>query len=54
MARIEVPEKDFDKLLSHRKTIIAELKKIGYDYVTLDIEGYRSGSMDIGIENEKK
>ena len=54
IARIEVPEKDFDKLLSHRKTIIAEFKKIGYDYVTLDIEGYRSGSMDIGIENEKK
>jgi len=51
IARIEISEKDFDKLLSHRKTIIAEFKKIGYDYVTLDIEGYRSGSMDIGIEN---
>jgi uncharacterized protein len=54
IARIEVPEKDFDKLISHRKTIIAEFKKIGYDYVTLDIEGYRSGSMDIDIENGKK
>ena len=51
IARLEVPEKDFDKLLSHRKSIIEEFKKIGYDYVTIDIEGYRSGSMDIGIKN---
>jgi uncharacterized protein len=51
IARIEVPEKDFDKLLSQRENIIAEFKKIGYDYITLDIEGYRSGSMDIVIEN---
>lgn len=50
IARIEVPEKDFDKLLSHRKSIRAEFKKIGYDYITLDIEGYRSGSMDINIK----
>ncbi len=49
MARIEVSEKNFDKLLSRRKSIIAEFKKIGYDYVTLDIEGYRSGSMDINL-----
>jgi len=49
IARIEVPEKDIDKLLSHRKSIVAEFKKIGYDYITLDIEGYRSGSMDINI-----
>jgi uncharacterized protein len=50
IARIEVIEKDFDKLLSHRKGIIEEFKKIGYDYVDLDIEGYRSGSMDINIQ----
>jgi uncharacterized protein len=49
IARIEVIEKDFDKLLSHRKGIIEEFKKIGYNYITLDLEGYRSGSMDIDI-----
>jgi uncharacterized protein len=52
LARIEVPEKDFDKLLSHSKSISAEFKKIGYDYITLDIEGYRSGSMDINIKEK--
>lgn len=51
IARIEVPEKDFDKILSHRKSIIKEFKRIGYDYVTLDIEEYRSGSMDIKTKN---
>jgi uncharacterized protein len=51
IARIEVPEKDFDKVLSNRKRIIKELKKIGFEYITLDIESYRSGSMDIGIKN---
>lgn len=51
IARIEVPEKDFDKILSHRESIIKELKKIGYDYITLDIEEYRSGSMDIKTKN---
>jgi uncharacterized protein len=49
LARIEVPEKDLEKLLSQRKSIIAEFKKIGYHYITLDLEGYRSGSMDIDI-----
>jgi len=51
IARIEIPQKDFDKVLSNRKSIIEELKKIGFEYITLDIEGYRSGSMDIGIKN---
>jgi len=51
IARIEVLQKDFDKVLSNRKSIIKEFKKIGFEYITLDIEGYRSGSMDIGIEN---
>jgi uncharacterized protein len=51
IARIEVPEKDFDKVLSNRKKIIEEFKKIGFEYITLDIEGYRSGSMDIGVKN---
>lgn len=46
MARIEVLESDFKNLLKHRKRVISRLKEIGYDYVTLDLEGYRTGSMD--------
>ncbi|MEO0294328.1 MAG: ATP-dependent sacrificial sulfur transferase LarE [candidate division WOR-3 bacterium] len=47
IARIEVLEKDFDKIFSQRESIISSFKRIGYQYVTLDLEGYRSGSMDI-------
>lgn len=46
IARIEVPMKDFDTLLSHRAHIVSELKALGYNYVTLDLAGLRSGSMN--------
>jgi uncharacterized protein len=29
-----------------RKKIIAKLKKLGFIYITLDLQGYRSGSME--------
>lgn len=32
-----------------RQKIIAALKNIGYRYITVDIEGYRSGSMNKNI-----
>lgn len=52
IARIEISEKDFTKLMSQRKTIIKKFKEFGFDYITLDLEGYRRGSMDIGVNNE--
>lgn len=47
IARIEVDEKDMDKLLENRKGIINYLKALGWQYITMDLEGFRSGSMDI-------
>jgi uncharacterized protein len=49
-ARIEVPTDDFLRLLEHREQIISTLKSLGFTYITLDIEGFRSGSMDIGLD----
>ncbi|MDA3793436.1 MAG: ATP-dependent sacrificial sulfur transferase LarE [Elusimicrobia bacterium] len=48
MARIEVKERDIEKLLSEntRNNLVREFKEIGYLYVTVDIEGFRSGSMN--------
>lgn len=46
IARIEVDSRDLKILVEHRKEIISGLKKLGYIYVTLDLEGFRSGSMD--------
>jgi uncharacterized protein len=47
-ARIEIDPSDFSLILAKetRKEIVAELKKIGYLYVTLDLAGYRTGSMN--------
>lgn len=47
ITRIEVDQKDIPKLLEHREEIIAELKKLGFVYITVDLEGFRSGSMDL-------
>ena len=50
VARIEIDEKYFEKLLEHRKEVSEYLKGLGYDYITLDLDGFRSGSMDKMIE----
>jgi pyridinium-3,5-biscarboxylic acid mononucleotide sulfurtransferase len=48
IARIEVPEEDIPFLLQQetRKNIAAKLKELGYKYVTIDLEGFRSGSLN--------
>ena len=45
LARIEVERKDFDKVIAHSE-LIEELKKLGYRFITLDLEGIKSGSYD--------
>lgn len=49
MARIEVDKEDLQKVLEKREAIIGYLKSLGYRYIVLDLEGFRSGSMDIGL-----
>ncbi len=46
IVRLEVDEKDFSALLGHRREIVQKLKELGFPYITLDLEGFRSGSMD--------
>ena len=47
LLRIEVDCFDFELLLAHREKIIDKMKTLGFVYITLDLEGFRSGSMDI-------
>jgi len=49
LARIEVDSKDLPLLLQHRDCIISTLKKLGYVYISVDLEGFHSGSMDRNI-----
>lgn len=48
MARIEVNPREIKILVKKdiRKKVINRLKRMGYTYISLDLEGYRSGSMD--------
>jgi uncharacterized protein len=51
-ARIEIDPEDFGRLLSGdmARRITSGLKQSGFTYVCLDLEGYRTGSMNEGIE----
>jgi uncharacterized protein len=51
LARIEVPTNQFDLVMENSDQIIQAIQNSGYDYVTLDLEGFRSGSMNKGIES---
>lgn len=44
IARVEVLSKDMPQVLAQRDQIVADLKAVGYVYVTLDLQGFRSGS----------
>ncbi len=49
MARIEVPPTDLPRLLDVRGQVATRLRALGYKRVTCDLEGYRSGAMDVGL-----
>ena len=50
IARIEVEPDEMKMVLNHRKAIYAALQNLGFAYVTMDIQGYRTGSMNEVIE----
>ncbi|MDI6827663.1 MAG: ATP-dependent sacrificial sulfur transferase LarE [Armatimonadota bacterium] len=56
VARIEIEMPEIPNLLDPkiRPKVVDELKKVGYLYVTLDLEGYRTGSMNEVLNTEAK
>jgi uncharacterized protein len=46
LARIEVPVEDFDRLLAMRGELVGRLKSLGFTYVSMDLRGLRTGSMN--------
>lgn len=54
LARIEVPASELADLLAVADTVQAKLKEIGYAYVTLDLKGYRSGSLNEVLPKEQQ
>lgn len=49
LARIEVEKGDIQAIASRKSQVASRIKELGYNYVTLDLEGYRAGSMNEGI-----
>jgi uncharacterized protein len=49
LARIEVSAEGLPRLASEplRSQLVAELKRLGFKYLTLDLEGFRSGSQNL-------
>ena len=43
-------ENDFEKAMAQRKEIAAAVKAAGFMYAALDLEGFRSGSMNAALK----
>jgi uncharacterized protein len=46
VARIEIAEEELARAFARRSEVVAAVRAAGYRYVTLDLEGYRSGSLN--------
>jgi uncharacterized protein len=46
VARIEVANTELGVVWTRREEVVAAVRAAGYDFVTLDLEGFRSGSMN--------
>ena len=60
LARIEIEPEEFERIMEHdmRNAVCQRLREIGFAYVSLDLQGYRTGSMnetlESGPEQERK
>jgi len=46
LCRIEVFKDEIPALINKRHLVVEKLKKLGYNYITVDLEGYRTGSLN--------
>jgi uncharacterized protein len=54
VARIEVPPAAFGAIVEQHAVIVAQFKQIGFVYVTLDLQGFRSGSMNEAVQRTRE
>jgi uncharacterized protein len=50
LARLEIPIDDLDAVLAQREAVVDAVRAAGYRYVTLDLEGFRSGNLNAALE----
>lgn len=51
MARIETGRNEMMRCIENADAIVTKLKGLGYVYIALDLQGYRSGSMNVGLSH---
>ena len=49
-ARLEFPIDELEQVLRHRQEIVEAVKAVGYAYVTVDLEGFRSGNLNAALD----
>ena len=54
IARIEIGKADLERIIPFADQISDKLKSLGYLYVTLDLTGYKTGSMNYTLTEEEK
>jgi uncharacterized protein len=56
VARIEVPPAQIAKIVSEpvRSKVVEQLQSLGFQFVTLDLQGFRSGSLNESLSQEQK
>jgi uncharacterized protein len=56
LARIEVPTADIEKITSKafREEIVKSIKALGFQYISLDLQGFRSGSLNETLSEDEK
>lgn len=52
-ARIEVAAEEMADLLKHREPILLKLTSLGFKYISIDLRGYRTGSMNEVLSEEQ-
>jgi uncharacterized protein (TIGR00268 family) len=52
VARIEVEESDIAQVIENREVIVRGIREAGFRFVALDLEGYKTGSMNRVLESE--
>jgi uncharacterized protein len=50
LARLEVPVDELAEVVAHRGAVVEAVRAAGYRYVTLDLEGFRSGNLNAALQ----
>jgi uncharacterized protein len=54
IARIEIGKADLERMIAYADQIVEKVKSLGFLYVTLDLAGYKTGSMNYTLSEDEK